>query len=173
LLESVLATAHRTESQIHAYLTIDQDGAMKTATGPTPSLAAGVDRGPLHGIPIALKDNMCTRGIETTASSQILSGYLPPYDATVVTRLREAGAVIVGKTNLDEFAMGSSTENSAYGPLQPLGHRPGAGRVFGRIGGGRRRRVGPGGTRLRHRWLDPPAGGIDRESSGSSRPTGR
>ncbi|MGH8915619.1 MAG: Asp-tRNA(Asn)/Glu-tRNA(Gln) amidotransferase subunit GatA, partial [Acidimicrobiia bacterium] len=78
-------------------------------------LADGIDRGPMHGIPIALKDNMCTRGIETTAASQILAGYVPPYDATVVTRLREGGAVLLGKTNLDEFAMGSSTENSAYG----------------------------------------------------------
>ncbi len=116
LLESVLDTAHRTESQIHAYLTIDHEGAMESAARADTELAAGLDRGPLHGIPIALKDNLCTRGLETTASSQILSGYHPPYDATVVGRLRRGGAVLVGKTNLDEFAMGSSTENSAYGP---------------------------------------------------------
>jgi aspartyl-tRNA(Asn)/glutamyl-tRNA(Gln) amidotransferase subunit A len=116
LLEAVLDRAHRTEAQLHAYLTLDRDGAMEAAGAADQALAAGDDRGPLHGIPIALKDNMCTRGVETTAASQILAGYVPPYDATVVTRLREAGAVIVGKTNLDEFAMGSSTENSAYGP---------------------------------------------------------
>ncbi|HEX6945871.1 MAG TPA: Asp-tRNA(Asn)/Glu-tRNA(Gln) amidotransferase subunit GatA [Acidimicrobiia bacterium] len=116
LLEAVLTTAHRTEAQLHAYLNIDRDGAREAAVAADAELAAGQDRGPLHGIPIALKDNMCTRGLETTAASQILAGYVPPYDATVVTRLREAGAVIVGKTNLDEFAMGSSTENSAYGP---------------------------------------------------------
>jgi aspartyl-tRNA(Asn)/glutamyl-tRNA(Gln) amidotransferase subunit A len=116
LTDAVLDRAHKTEAQLHAYLTIDREGAVQTAGSADQELAAGKDRGPLHGIPIALKDNMCTRGVETTAASQILAGYVPPYDATVVTRLREAGAVIVGKTNLDEFAMGSSTENSAYGP---------------------------------------------------------
>jgi aspartyl-tRNA(Asn)/glutamyl-tRNA(Gln) amidotransferase subunit A len=116
LLDATLDVAARTEAQLHAYLTIDREGARAAAEAADSDLAAGNDRGPLHGIPVALKDNMCTRGLETTASSQILAGYRPPYDATVVTRLREAGAVIVGKTNLDEFAMGSSTENSAYGP---------------------------------------------------------
>ncbi len=115
LLEAVLDRAARTEAQLHAYLTIDRDGAMESAARADADLADGIDHGPLHGIPMALKDNMCTRGLETTASSQILAGYAPPYDATVVGRLRDAGAVIVGKTNLDEFAMGSSTENSAYG----------------------------------------------------------
>lgn len=116
LLEAVLERASLTEAQIHAYLTIDHGGAREAAAKADADLADGLDRGPLHGIPVALKDNMCTRGIETTASSQILAGYVPPYDATVTSRLRQGGAVIVGKTNLDEFAMGSSTENSAYGP---------------------------------------------------------
>jgi aspartyl-tRNA(Asn)/glutamyl-tRNA(Gln) amidotransferase subunit A len=115
LLDAVLDRAHRTEAQLHAFLTLDREGARAAAEQADADLASGEDRGPLHGIPLALKDNMCTRGLETTASSQILAGYRPPYDATVVGRLRRAGAVIVGKTNLDEFAMGSSTENSGYG----------------------------------------------------------
>ena len=104
-----------TEANLHAYLTLDQDGAKAAAQAADAAVAAGEAVGPLHGIPIALKDNMCTKGTETTASSQILAGWVPPYDATVTSRLRAAGAVLVGKTNLDEFAMGSSTENSAFG----------------------------------------------------------
>jgi aspartyl-tRNA(Asn)/glutamyl-tRNA(Gln) amidotransferase subunit A len=115
LLDAVLDRASRTEAQLHAYLTIDREGARGAAARADADFDDGIDRGPLQGIPIALKDNMCTRGLETTASSQILAGYVPPYDATVVKKLREGGAVLVGKTNLDEFAMGSSTENSAYG----------------------------------------------------------
>jgi len=115
LLAAVRRRATMTEANIHAYLTIDGDGAEASARAADNAFASGKDRGPLQGIPIALKDNMVTRGLETTASSQILAGWHPPYDATVVTKLRDAGAVIVGKTNLDEFAMGSSTENSAYG----------------------------------------------------------
>lgn len=115
LLNAVLERASRTEAELHAFLTIDREGATAAAEESDRRRAVSETRGPLDGIPLALKDNMCTRGVETTCSSQILAGYRPPYDATVVTRLRRAGAVIVGKTNLDEFAMGSSTENSAYG----------------------------------------------------------
>ncbi len=118
LVEAVLERAAQTEAQLHAYLTIDHDGARQTAALQQRALEGGEDSGLLHGIPVALKDNLTTRGVETTCSSQILAGYHPPYDATVVARLRAARAVITGKTNLDEFAMGSSTENSAYGPTR-------------------------------------------------------
>jgi len=114
LLDAVLDRASRTEANIHAYLTIDHDGARTAAANADKKLAAG-ESAPLLGVPVALKDNMSTRGLPTTAGSKILDGYIPPYDATVVTRLRDAGSIAIGKTNLDEFAMGSSTENSAYG----------------------------------------------------------
>lgn len=118
LLAANLRRAAVTEAHLHAFLVIDRDGATRAAEEADAALAAGDEDRPLLGIPVALKDNMVTRGVETTASSQILAGWKPPYDGTAVARLREAGAVIVGKTNLDEFAMGSSTENSAYGPTR-------------------------------------------------------
>ena len=118
LLEDVLERASRTEAELHAYLTLDAGRARTAASQADERFRAGAPLGPLDGIPIALKDNLCTRGVETTCSSQILAGYHPPYDATVVRRLKSGGAVITGKTNLDEFAMGSSTENSAYGPTR-------------------------------------------------------
>ncbi|MGQ0848419.1 MAG: Asp-tRNA(Asn)/Glu-tRNA(Gln) amidotransferase subunit GatA [Actinomycetota bacterium] len=118
LLEVVLDRASMTEAELHCFLTIDHEGARTAAAAADDRLAAGRPLGQLDGIPVAVKDNFCTRGLATTCSSQILAGYRPPYDATVVTRLRQAGAVLVGKTNLDEFAMGSSTENSAFGPTR-------------------------------------------------------
>ena len=117
LLDAVELRAAISESHLHAYLTLDRDGARAAAEAADTALAEG-DTRPLLGIPIAVKDNMVTKGVETTAGSQILAGWTPPYNGTAVNRIKDAGAVIVGKTNLDEFAMGSSTENSAYGPTR-------------------------------------------------------
>src|SRR5437899_1268500 len=112
-----LARIEATDRVVHAFHTVTADRAL--------ARAGEIDRdrsrwrdAPPGGVPVALKDNLCTRGVRTTAASRILESFVPPYDATVVTRLERAGAVLVGKTNCDEFAMGSSTENSAFGPTR-------------------------------------------------------
>ncbi|GAB2614150.1 Asp-tRNA(Asn)/Glu-tRNA(Gln) amidotransferase subunit GatA [Streptomyces capparidis] len=104
------------DEKVHAFLHVDREGALAAARAVDERRAKGEPLGPLAGVPLALKDIFTTKGVPTTVGSKILEGWIPPYDATVTRRLREAGVVILGKTNMDEFAMGSSTENSAFGP---------------------------------------------------------
>jgi aspartyl-tRNA(Asn)/glutamyl-tRNA(Gln) amidotransferase subunit A len=116
--EHYLAEIARRDGELHAYLAVDADGARAAAEAIDRRRAAGEALPPLAGVPVSLKDVLVTRGLATTAGSKILEGWIPPYDATCVEKLRAAGAVVLGKVNCDEFAMGSTTERSAYGPTK-------------------------------------------------------
>ena len=113
-----LARVEQQNPRLNAFNTVVADRALAQAADVDRRRAAGEPLGPLAGVPVALKDNLCVRGVRTTASSRILDNFVPPYDATVVRKLEAAGAIVLGKTNCDEFAMGSSNENSAYGPVR-------------------------------------------------------
>jgi aspartyl-tRNA(Asn)/glutamyl-tRNA(Gln) amidotransferase subunit A len=116
--EAYLARIGALDGKVGAYLTVVRDHALAAARESDQRWRAGSPRGPLDGAPVALKDVMCTSGVRTTCGSKMLEHFVPPYDATAVARLRAAGVVILGKTNMDEFAMGSSTEHSAYHPTR-------------------------------------------------------
>ena len=113
--QAVLDQIDRVENTVHAYVTVDKEGALKKAAEIQKKIDKGELTGPLAGVPVAIKDNMCTEGMLTTCSSKILYNFVPTFTAEAVKRLEDAGAVIIGKTNMDEFAMGSTTETSAYG----------------------------------------------------------
>ena len=131
--EAHLERIRAVDGDVHAFLHVDSDGALDAARRLDARRSAGEEMGPLAGVPIALKDLIATEGVPTTCGSRMLEGWVPPYDATVTRRLREAGLVILGKTNMDEFAMGSSTEHSAFGPT----HNPwDLERIPGGSGGG-------------------------------------
>ena len=133
LTQAHLDQIARVDRDVHAFLHVDTDGAIAQARAVDEKRKSGEKVSPLAGVPLALKDVLVQKGIPTTCGSKMLEGWRPPYDSTVVTRLKENGIVILGKTNMDEFAMGSSTENSAYGPT----HNPwDLSRIPGGSGGG-------------------------------------
>src|SRR5690349_22727955 len=109
-VEFSITAAEKLNETLNAFLQIDREGALRRA--------GENESGPLAGIPIAVKDNICVKGLQASCGSKILGHYHPPYNATVIERLAKAGAVVIGKTNCDEFAMGSSNENSAFGPVR-------------------------------------------------------
>ena len=114
-MEAVLAQVDRTESQYNCYVTLDREDALERAAEVQKKIETGELTGPLAGVPVAIKDNMCTEGMLTTCSSKILHNFVPTFSSEAVLNLEKAGAVVIGKTNMDEFAMGSTTETSAYG----------------------------------------------------------
>ena len=145
ITESVFKRINEKEDAIHAFITVTPEIALKQADLADKRFREKKRVSPLNGIPIAIKDNMCTQGIPTTCGSKILEKYIPPYDATTVAKVLQTGAVLIGKTNMDEFAMGSSCENSAFGPTHnPLNLE----RVAGGSSGGSAAAIASGETVL-------------------------
>ena len=165
-VEAAFAQIEKVEGDVHSFVTLTKEQALKDAGEIQKKIDAGELTGPLAGVPVALKDNLCTKGVLTTCSSKILYNFVPTYTAQAVENLQKAGAVIIGKTNMDEFAMGSTTETSAYGVTKNpwnLEHVPGG------SSGGSCAAVAAeecsyalgfaagSGTRFRYRWFHPPA----------------
>ena len=114
-MKAVIEQIEKTESEYNCYITFDKEKAMVAAKEAQEKIEAGTLNGPLAGVPVAIKDNLCTKGVKTTCASKILENFVPEYSAEAVLKLEEVGAVMIGKTNMDEFAMGSTTETSAFG----------------------------------------------------------
>ena len=164
--EAILRRIDEVEEKINAYVTVRREEALSQAEEIDKKIQRGEMDSPLMGIPIAVKDNICTKGVKTTCSSKILYNFQPPYDATVVAKLRKAGAIFIGKTNMDEFAMGSSTENSAFGTT----HNPwNLGAVPGGSSGGSAAAVAAGESVLA---LGSDTGGSIRQPAGFCGVTG-
>src|SRR5438309_8417599 len=117
-VQAAIEAAGKLNDELNAFLEIDRDGALKRSAAIDATIKTSAASQSLAGVPIAIKDNICVRGMQTSCGSRILGPYKPPYNATAIDRLLDAGAVIIGKTNCDEFAMGSSNENSAFGPVK-------------------------------------------------------
>src|SRR5256886_13574615 len=181
LTESVLKQIERAEPKINAFITVVADQARAVARAHEAMIQAGYYLGPLHGIPIALKDNLYTKGIRSTAGSKVLGDFIPEEDATVTARLKSAGAIIVGKTNMHEFAWGGTTDNPHYGPTRnpwnterfPAGSSGGSGAADGGAGGCRAPRAFSGRTLRLPRagelvtWIPPPTGRVSSYHIGS------
>ena len=128
LIRSSLEKIRSLDGEIHAFLHVDEEEAVRRAQEVQRGIESGRYAGPLAGVPIAIKDNICTKGLATTCASRILESFVPAYNADVIERIEDAGMIVIGKTNMDEFAMGSTTETSAFGPTcnpRATGHVPG------------------------------------------------
>ena len=144
---------------LNAFITVDREKTLARRAPPTPRGKVGASDTPLAGIPLAHKDIFCAEGWRTTCGSKMLANFVSPYDAHVIEQFKAAGMVTLGKTNMDEFAMGSSNETSYFGPVKnPWDTDARARRLLRRLGGGGGGAPGAGRDRHRHRRLDPPAG---------------
>ena len=157
--QACLDSIEACEKDYNSFVTVDREGALAQAEEVQKKIDAGELNGPLAGVPIAIKDNMCQEGVQTSCSSKILSNFVPTYTAEAVVKLKEAGAVIVGHTNMDEFAMGSTTETSYFGETRNPWD---TNRVPGGSSGGSAAAVGAMCPRFRYRWIHQTAGFILR-----------